>query len=116
MSEQPAAPPKRSYGCSFGCGNPYDYILVSVADGSIEFLCLACYVRLARDMIVAVVDTGDPKVIEALAYASSLDLDPTPGPDGRPRGHNAPVTAEDDALFEAYDSRVTAEELPDEFK
>lgn len=107
---------ERSYGCSFGCGNPYDYIVISVADATTEFLCLPCYVRLAVDMVAAVTDTGDPKVREAMAAIGGIDIGSTPGPKGKPRGKNAPVGNADDAIFGAYDGTITVEDLPPEFR
>lgn len=108
--------PMRSYGCTFGCGNPYDYVVISVADSSVEMLCLPCYVRLAMDMVAAITEPEDPDVARKLA-AIEMDMEETvPGPSAAPRGHNAPSGADDPAILEAYDSVITVDELPDEFR
>lgn len=106
----------RSYGCTFGCGNPYDVIIISVADGTTEMLCMPCYVRMASDVIEAITQPDSDAVKAAIAAAGSVDQAPMRGQGARSRGHNAPATADDPDIFEAYDSRVTAEELPEEFK
>ena len=116
MTEQPPTQLQRSYGCSFGCGNPYDYIVVSVADGTTEFLCLPCYVRLATDMIAAVTEPDNATVAKALAEAGYVDSVPMRESQVRIRGHNAPVTTEDDDLIEAYSGVITEDELPPEFR
>lgn len=106
----------RSYGCTFGCGNPYDYIVVAVADGTTEFLCLPCYVRLATDMIAAVTDPDDPKVQKAMAEATAVLQAPMASNGVKPRGKNAPATSQDDDILDAFDSVITEDELPDEFR
>ena len=108
--------PERSYGCSWGCGNPYDYVIISVADGTTEFLCLVCLLKLCQDMIGAVLNPNDPDVKAAMAEYANLDRAPMTSGKVRKRGKNAPADFDDDSLIEAFDSRLTADELPDEFK
>lgn len=107
---------ERSYGCTFGCGNPYDFILIDVASGTTEFLCLPDFARLAADMVAAVTSAGDPSVIAAMAYASSDPVESAPGPGGRGRGRNAPATSTDPDLFGHFDAIITVDELPAEFR
>lgn len=116
MGADPTVSPARSYGCTFGCGNPYDYIVVNVQDGSTDFLCLPCFVRLATDMVAAVTDPDDPKVKAAMAEAEALAIAPMAVPFIPPRGRNAPATTDDDDLIEAYSGVITVDELPEEFK
>jgi hypothetical protein len=108
--------PVRSYGCSFGCGNPYDYIVVSVADGSTEFLCMPCYVKLATEIIEAVTNPDSEKVRAALADAGTIQQTVMNGPGPKRRGKNAPAGTEDPDLIEAFDSVITVDELPPEFR
>lgn len=112
----PDAPFIRSYGCSFGCGNPYDYVVVSVADGTTEFLCLPCYVKLATEMIEAVTNPESADVIRALAEASDYQQTAMNGNGPKSRGKNAPVDADDPDVFAAFDGVITSDELPDEFR
>lgn len=112
----PDSAPERSYGCSYGCGNPYDYIFVSVADGTTEFLCLPDFVRLCESLIAAVTDPDNPVVRAAVADMVSLDVTPMNGSKPKQRGKNAPVGTEDDDLLEAFDSIITVDELGAEFK
>jgi hypothetical protein len=116
MIDNPSEAYERTYGCTFGCGNPYDYIVVSVADGTTEFLCIPCYVKLAADMVTAITDPDDPIVKAAMADAALSAGQSTPGPKGKARGKNAPVTADDASIIEAYDSVITVAELPEEFR
>lgn len=108
--------PQRSYGCTFGCGNPYDYVIVSVADNTVELLCVPCYVRLAADMVNAITSPDDPKVVAALNAVARDTAERVPGPSGEPRGHNAPAGTEDPDILSAFESVITVEDLPDDFK
>lgn len=116
MSELPPDTPHRSYGCSFGCGNPYDFIFVSVSDGTTEFLCLPCMVRLATDMVAAVTEPDNPTLLQALAGAGHVDSAPMANGGVKRRGKNAPVTADDDDLLSAYEDVITEDELPEAFR
>lgn len=115
MTDQPAQT-ERSYGCTFACGNPYDFVFVSVQDGTTEFLCVPCFVRLAADILAAVTGDGIDANTMAFAMADMHAQERTKGPSSKRRGHNAPTTADDPELFEAFDAVVTADELGDEFK
>lgn len=116
MSPDVPSLPPRTYGCTFGCGNPYDFIIVSVSDSTTEFLCMPCYVRLATDMIAAVVDQSDPKVQDMMRAMSDVEMNVAPGPTAQPGRKNAPATATDQDLIDAYDDVITTEDLPEEFK
>jgi hypothetical protein len=123
MTAQPAAPgpadsdaPDRSYGCSWGCGNPYDYIIISVVDSTTELLCLVCMLKLMQDMIMAVLNPEDPAVKAAMADRAGIEQAPMNSGRVRKRGKNAPATVDDDDLIEAFDSRITPDELPEEMK
>jgi hypothetical protein len=113
---EPTPELERTYGCTFGCGNPYDFILIDVRTGTTEFLCLPDFARLAADMVAAVTDGGNPDVLAAMAYASSDPITSTPGPRGRGRGKNAPATNVDPDLFGKFDTVITVDELPPEFR
>lgn len=108
--------PARSYGCTFGCGNPYDVVVVQVADGTTEFLCWPCFIKLSADILAAITETDNPTINLALASMNGLGGQAVPGPTGRDRGHNAPATSDDADLFAAYDDVVTLEELPEDFR
>lgn len=107
-------PPARSYGCTFGCGNPYDFVIVQVADGTTEFLCMPCFVKLASDVLAAMTEVDNPQVKLALASMNGLGGDVVPGPTGKAHGHNAPATNDDPALFDAYEDVVTLEDFLEE--
>lgn len=115
MTDQPTQT-ERSYGCTFGCGNPYDFVFISVQDGTTEFLCVPCFVKLASDIVSAVLDP-DPKLAAVwLAAGANLDQAPMRQRSARARGHNAPTTTDDPELFSAFESVITADELGDEFR
>lgn len=116
MSPDVPSLPPRTYGCTFGCGNPYDFIIVSVSDSTTEFLCMPCYVRLATDMIAAVVDQSDPKVQDMMRAMAGVEMNTTPGPTALPGRKNAPATSNDPDLIEAYEEIIAADDLPEEFK
>lgn len=115
MTESPETP-TRSYGCSFGCGNPYDVIVVMVADGTTEFLCMPCFIKMASDMVEAITNPDSPMVQLALTEAGEIEAAAMNSPGPRKRGKNAPVTAEGDDILEAYEALVLEDELPDAYK
>lgn len=108
--------PVRSYGCTMGCGNPFDVIVVMVSDGTTEFVCIPCFVKLASDMVAAITDGDAPDVKEAMAWASDNQVDTTPGPKAKRGKHNAPATNDDPDLLDAYEDVITTEDLPEEFR
>jgi hypothetical protein len=99
-----AAESPRSYGCTFGCGAPYDIIIIDVTDGVAHMLCVPCYIKLANDMISAMLNESDPETREALMLAIATRGEQAPGPSGRKRGKNAPATASDPDLIESFDA------------
>lgn len=102
--------PERSYGCSWGCGNPYDYILISVAGGDAEFLCLVCMLKLMQDMIMAVLNPQDPAVRDAMNDTAGIEYAPMTSGRVRKRGKNAPADIDDDDLIDVFDSRIPEDE------
>lgn len=116
MTTESSVAPERSYGCTFGCGNPYDYVMIDVRSGTTEFLCLPDLIRLASDLVAAVTESPDETMQAALAYAQANPENAAPGPNGRRRGRNAPATNESSEIFAAYDATITTEDLSDEFK
>jgi hypothetical protein len=112
VADSPAAvAPVRSYGCTYGCGNPYDFVLISVVDGTTEFLCLPCLINLSVEMVNAVNSPDSPEVQAMLAAAGTVDQAPMTVPGPKPGKRNAPVTAADDDLIQAFDSRLTYDEV-----
>ena len=106
----------RSYGCTFGCGNPYDYVFISVRDGTTEFLCLPCFVRLASDIVTAVTEPDPEQVSKWLKTISPLAPTPMRANSVRSGRKNAPATNDDPDLFETFDSRIDVSDLPAEFQ
>lgn len=114
MAEKPT--PERSYGCTFACGNPYDYIFIDVRSGTTEFLCLPDFLRLANDIVSAVTEVDPAKEAAWLKAMSPLSQAPMKASGAKPRGKNAPATSLDPELFEDFDAVVTVDELPAEFR
>lgn len=112
----PDTPLPRSYGCSFGCGNPYDYVLVSVADSSTELLCLPCFLKLSSEILEAVINPDNPEIMSAIAQAGQVEQARMNGKGPKARGKNAPANTEDADLIEAFDSAITVDDLPEEFR
>lgn len=116
MNENTPEPPPRSYGCTYGCGNPYDVIVVMVNDGTTEFLCLPCFVRTASDVVAAITEPDNADVRKAVTGAGNVDPVKMTGPGVKRRGRNAPATTDDDDLITAYDHVIREDELPPEFR
>lgn len=104
----------RSYGCTFGCGNPYDYVVTAVSDATTEFLCTPCFVRIASDMVAAITDPSDPAVREAAAWMATQDMQQAPGPSGKPGRKNAPVGTSVPSVIDDYDSVIEDIDAGDE--
>lgn len=105
--------PTRSYGCTNGDGRPYDIVMIAIADGTTDFLCMPCFVSVAAAIAEAMVNPDSPEAAEALAYMASQGSDQVPGPSGAPGRRNAPATNADASMFEAYDSAVEWDGDPD---
>jgi len=112
------SPPEaiRSYGCTFGCGNPYDVIVIMVDDGTTEFLCMPDFIRMAEIAVKAIVEPDDPEVQARLSIVNGTRGPSVPGPTAKRGRKNAPVTNTDPDIFASYDATITADELPDEFR
>lgn len=91
-------------------------IVISVADGTTEFLCMPHFVETAAQVLTAITHPDDDDVMHAVANAGVADQVPMTGGGVKPPGHNAPATSDDDDLLAAYDSRITVDELPAEFR
>lgn len=115
MSDQPAMP-ERAYGCTFGCGNPYDVVIVQVVDSTTELLCYPCFVRMASEVAEAMTNPDSPAVRAAVAGAGPVETAPMRGAGPRKRGHNAPAGTDDADVLSAFDRVITADELPEEFR
>lgn len=107
---------ERSYGCSYGCGNPYDVVVVIVEDATTSFLCIPCFLKLSADILQAITDGSNPEIMAKLALAQTDAIALVPGPGGKRRGKNAPAETDDPDLIAAYDDVVTVDDLSDEFR
>ena len=116
MTDQPAQPAQRSYGCSYGCGNPYDFILITVSDSTTEFLCLPCLVHLAGDLVEAVVNPDNPEVQRKMSEAGEIVQAPMTGDAVPERGHNAPIGTDDEDLITEFSDVITVDQLPEAFR
>jgi hypothetical protein len=106
----------RSYGCSFGDGNPYDYIMVDAQSGDTLFVCIPCFVRQAMEMVAAFISSDDPATQAVVEEMERRQGEPVPGPTGRKRGRNAPVGKAGEDLFDEYGEGAVFAALPEEFR
>jgi len=109
------APEIRSYGCTFGCGNPYDIIVVTVLDGSTELLCIPCFIKMAYDMTEAITNPDSDVARNAASVLAGLGDAQVPGPTAKRGRKNAPATSTDPGMFEAYEEITALDEMPEEF-
>lgn len=109
MADDSTVMPERSYGCTYGCGNPYDVVLVMVADGTTEFLCMPCFVQAAMAAIQAMTEADNPNVREAVTAYMMGNHDQVPGPTVKPGRRQRPATEELPEGFGAFDSDVPIE-------
>lgn len=105
-----------SYGCQYGCGNAYQVILIQVTDSSVLMLCIPCFVTTAIDIVGAMTGEISPEVQQQADELKALNAEQAPGPRAKRGRHNAPAGNVDPDLFEAFDTVVTVDDLPDEFR
>ena len=108
--------PVRSYGCQYGCGNPYDVILIQVQDNSTLMLCIPCFIKTAIEIVDAMTGEVSPEVEAERAELNAMQQPEMRGSRVRRGRHNAPAGTDSEELIEAYDSQIADDELPDEFK
>jgi hypothetical protein len=101
----------RSYGCSLGCGNPYDFIVVLVQDGETQMLCTPCFVRTAADMLEAMINPDSGDVLKRVAEAGTPEQVPMYGRKVAKRGHEAPADSLDPDAIETFESYVLDDEV-----
>lgn len=106
-------PERRSYGCSSACGNPYDFVVVSVQDAETLMLCVPCFVRTAQDMLEAMINPDNPEVAKRIAEAGTVEQVPMYGRQVAARGHEAPVDTLDPEAIDKFEGYVLADELDD---
>lgn len=90
--------------------------MVDVRNGETDFLCVPCLVKVAADMVAVLTDPNSPEVLKAVAEMAGAEAAPMKGSKPKARGHNAPVTADDDDFIDTFDKIVTVDELPPEFR
>lgn len=112
MSETDTVEP-RSYGCSYGCGNPFDFVVTTVQDSSTLMVCTPCFVRTAMDMVAAIVNPDDPEIAARLAEAGAVESVPMNGRPVAARGHEAPVDSMDPDAIETFAGYVLDDEVSD---
>lgn len=112
MSEVETIEP-RSYGCSLACGNPYDFVVVLVQDGTTQMLCTPCFVRTAQDMLEAIINPDSTEVQRRIAEAGEVEQVPMYGRQPAKRGHEAPVDTIDPDAIERFESFVLDDEVND---
>lgn len=104
---------RRSYGCSMGCGNPYDFIVVMVSDADTQLLCTPCFVRNAMDMVTAIMNPDDPEVVKRIAEAGAPEQVPMNGRQTAKRGHEAPADSLDPDAIDKFEGYVLDDEVDD---
>lgn len=107
---------KRSYGCSLGCGNPYDFIVVMVSGAETQLLCTPCFIQTASQMLEAMINPDNEMVRQLMSEAGETEQVPMNGVRAPRRGHEAPAETDDPDAIEAFDGFVLEDELPDGFK
>jgi len=112
----PVTPPVRSYGCTFGCGNPYNYIVTSVVDSTSDFLCIPCFLKLASQILDAF-EESDPEIIRAAIEDMTSQPQAPMNENGvKPMGENPPVDMAVPEAFEPERKVITVDQLPPEFR
>lgn len=107
---------KRSYGCTYGCGNPYDFIVITIDSKEFLALCTPCFIQTAAQMLEAMQNPDNPEIVKMLAEAGDAEPQSQFDDTVPKRGHNAPVGTVDPDAIEAFESFVLPDELPDGFK
>lgn len=112
MSDTTGVEP-RSYGCSLACGNPYDFVVVLVQDGTTQMLCTPCFVQTAADMLSAIVNPDDPEIQRRMSDVGPVEQVPMAGRQVAKRGHEAPADSFDPDAIETFAGYVLDDEVND---
>jgi hypothetical protein len=57
--------------CSMGCGNEYEFVVVTASDSTTQFLCVPCFVNAAMVIVAAITEPDNPDVMSAVeAYGA----------------------------------------------
>ncbi len=116
MTEPVEEVTERSYGCTYGCGNPYDFVIVDVASSTTEFLCLPCFAHLAAQVIEVVNDPDGEMAKLAASMGPNPEQAPMTGTRVRKGRRNAPAGTDDPDVVSAFDGTIAEDELPEEFR
>lgn len=63
--------------CSFGCGNTYQFVVVTIEDSTTQLMCVPCFIETAAQMVNAIVNPGDPRVQDAMAQYADIEMSGT---------------------------------------
>lgn len=77
---------------------------------------MPCFLKLAEQIITAVTSPEGQEVMQAVLSASDTESAPMRDKPVKPRGNNAPATNDDPDLFDAFDTVITVDQLPEEFR
>jgi len=67
MTDQQTAVTAAGIGCSFGCGNTSNFILIDIESSDTSFLCVPCFLFVAGNLTEAMINPSNPDVVRALA-------------------------------------------------
>lgn len=117
MGEEMAvdAPPM-SYGCQYGCGNPYHVILINVLGGDTLFLCMPHFVSTSVDIVDAMTKGVSPEVEAERQAMNAEAVDGGQHTRAKRGRHNAPSGEEDPDAVAAFDGIVYEDELDERFQ
>lgn len=71
-----------SHGCTMGCGNEYQFVIVNVTDSSTLFVCTACFVVLAMKTVEVMTEEMPAELNDALAEVQAMEQAPVMVMDG----------------------------------
>jgi hypothetical protein len=92
--------------CSMGCGNEYEFVVVTASDSTTQFLCVPCFVGAAMTIVSAMTEPNDPSVAEAVeAYAA--DVVQSPGTRGRKAAYIGAIEqVNDNGVFDEFEPDI----------
>lgn len=94
--------------CSFGCGNEYEFIVVTASDSTTQFLCVPCFIGTAADLLTAVTDPDDPAVMLAVETYAADTVTPA-GTRGRKKALVSGIEPDANAgVFDDFEPDISA--------
>lgn len=107
---EPPEPADCIHLCSMGCGNTYDFVVVTVEDSTTLFLCIPDFIGSAMMMVQAMTEPENEAVKAAVAAYNPDTVTPRGRRGKNPVLRDGAKAADDSDLFDEFEPDVSETE------